>query len=788
MRSLLLRIIERVYHATPLPLAVKRRARDAAFRRAGWFFSSLPAYHRWYNQGKEPSASGAQSTHAARALDTQLTDDALWGLCGRFPDIQAPSDNEWYLLAVERARPNNSSRARALVDVVIPVYDGYGETLRAIYNAIIARNETPHEIIVINDRGPNEALNEQLRRLSSQGLFTLITNETNLGFVKTVNRGFSLHSDRDVLILNADALVFGDYLDRLRNHALKSNIATVTPLTNNGEICSYPLLCRNNSWSLEIGDEELDGLSAKVNEGLTVEIPTGVGFCMYITRESLSKVGPFDDEAFGKGYGEENDFCVRATNAGFIHKLAGDVFVRHAGGVSFSERKLKAIERAIRVMEQLHPGYNQEIQNYLAAEPAALLRRNLDLARLLAGSPSQPAVLKVFHTWGGGADKHVRDLAKWLDEEGVAVFTLKPVVNNPEYCEIGGVGDKESRFLPNLRFHYSEVAELADALQRLQVAHIHIHHLVGYSNEFYKALPSVAKNLGIAFDVSVHDYFSFCPRIFLLNETGKYCGEPEVETCNSCVRKNGSSADVTNVGAWRAMHAAFLSKARRIFVPDRDVAARLRLYFPALEFTVKPHPESWRSGLHVVKQLQGDKRVVALFGAFYELKGAKVLKALIQDAHERELPLEFHLIGFYAVADPEIYTFPNFRYTGKYNEESVGELIATSGADIALFLSLWPETFSYTLSLAFQYGLYPVSFDLGAPANRIRDSKWGELWPLSLAAEPAKMNDLLLAMRPPARPEELALWRKEKAYPSLLEDYYELRLRGAEVCRSNVSS
>jgi GT2 family glycosyltransferase len=671
---------------------------------------------------------------------------------------------------------------------VIPVYDGYGETLRAIYNAIVAANKTPQEVIVINDRGPNDALNEQLRRLSSQGLFTLITNETNLGFVQTVNRGFALHPDRDVLILNADALVFGDYLDRLRNHALKSHIATVTPLTNNGEICSYPLLCRNNSWSLEIGDQELDSLSAKVNEEVTVEIPTGVGFCMYITREALSKVGLFNAEAFGKGYGEENDFCIRATNAGFIHKLAGDVFVRHAGGVSFSERKLKAIERAMRVIEELHPGYNQTIQGYLAAEPAVPLRRNLDLARLLEGRPAQPAVLKVFHTWGGGTDKHVRDMAKWLEEEGVNVFTLKPVVGHPEYCQIGGIGEKESLLLPNLRFHYREVAELAEALRRLNVAHIHIHHLVGYSNEFYATLPSVATTLAISFDVTAHDYFSFCPRIHLLNETGQYCGEPEVETCNSCISKNGSPADVTNVGDWRAMHAAFLSKARRIFVPDRDVAARLQGYFPGLEFTVKPHPETWRSGLHVVKQLQGDKRVVALIGAFYELKGARVLKALVQDAYERKLPLEFHLMGFYAVADPEIYSFPNFRYTGKYDETSVDELIAACGAEIALFLSVWPETFSYTLSLAFQHGLYPVSFDVGAPANRIRDSKWGELWPLSMVAEPAKMNDLLLSVDASPRPEHLAVYRKDKMYPSLLENYYELQLRGSEVYQINVSS
>ena len=46
-------------------------------------------------------------------------------------------------------------------------------------------------------------------------------------------------------------------------------------------------------------------------------------------------VVPLDAEAFGKGYGEENDWCLRASKAGFVNLLAEDVYVYHAGQISF---------------------------------------------------------------------------------------------------------------------------------------------------------------------------------------------------------------------------------------------------------------------------------------------------------------------------------------------------------------------------------------------------------------------------------------------------------------------
>jgi hypothetical protein len=146
----------------------------------------------------------------------------------------------------------------------------------------------------------------------------------------------------------------------------------------------------------------------------------------------------------------------------------------------------------------------------------------------------------------------------------------------------------------------------------------------------------------------------------------------------------------------------------------------------------------------------------------------------VQDAHNRNLPLDFHLIGYYPDYDPELLRYSNFFVSGKYQESEASDLLAAVGAEIALFPAVWPETFSYTLSLAYRSGLFPISFDLGAPANRIRSCGWGEVWPFELVDDTPAINDKLLGLSVPPRPQSLPVHRKQDVYPSLLSDYYTL--------------
>jgi len=93
---------------------------------------------------------------------------------------------------------------------------------------------------------------------------------------------------------------------------------------------------------------------------------------------------------------------------------------------------------------------------------------------------------------------------------------------------------------------------------------------------------------------------------------------------------------------------------------------------------------------------------------------------------------------------------------------------------LAFFPSVWPETYSYTLSEALRAGLFPVAFDIGAVAARIRAAGWGLVLPWEMVHDPARVNDTLLAAErtPPPRTQPAVVG--ERLYPSIVADYYGL--------------
>ena len=158
----------------------------------------------------------------------------------------------------------------------------------------------------------------------------LLRNDENLGFTGTANRGMRL-SRADVVLLNSDTIVTAGWLDALaRCAASDPRIGTATPFSNNAEICSYPRFCEDNRWPDGADPEPVRAALARAAVPTYPDLPTGVGFCLYIRRALIDAIGIFDP-AFGQGYGEENDFCLRAARAGFRNVLCDDAFVAASG-------------------------------------------------------------------------------------------------------------------------------------------------------------------------------------------------------------------------------------------------------------------------------------------------------------------------------------------------------------------------------------------------------------------------------------------------------------------------
>jgi hypothetical protein len=195
----------------------------------------------------------------------------------------------------------------------------------------------------------------------------------------------------------------------------------VTPFSNNATICSYPRSHVANTLPAGMTTASLDQIFARANAGQSVEIPTAVGFCMLITDECLKAVGPMDAETFGRGYGEEVDFCMRAARAGFNHRLAGDTFVFHEGEVSFQGSGADRRKAAQAVVDQRYPEFLARVREYLDREPARPLRRAVDRERLRV-SP-RPRVLLVAKRDGAAPRTHP-ELPRGLDPERDEILAL----------------------------------------------------------------------------------------------------------------------------------------------------------------------------------------------------------------------------------------------------------------------------------------------------------------------------------------------------------------------------
>lgn len=281
------------------------------------------------------------------------------------------------------------------IDLIIPVYKGADSVRACLDSVYAAAQRQPFEIILVDDASPEPGVRALLAECAERPNTTLLTHPDNLGFVESVNRAAARHPQRDILILNSDTRVSGDWLDRLWRCAHSDRrIATVTPFSNNATLCSYPIPMIDNPLPDGLDAEQLDALFRQVNAGRCVDIPTGVGFCMYIRRAAWQAGGGFDARRYGRGYGEENDFCRRLAAADWRNVICADAFVYHEGAVSFGEQRHALQQQARGALLEAHPDYETIIRDFVADDPLRAMRQAVDAARIGLGTDQARCVLR----------------------------------------------------------------------------------------------------------------------------------------------------------------------------------------------------------------------------------------------------------------------------------------------------------------------------------------------------------------------------------------------------------
>lgn len=297
------------------------------------------------------------------------------------------------------------------VAVVVPVHDA---PLLVDACLAAARAHTPPDVtlIVIDDASNDAAIAPLLERHAVDPRVRVLRNERNLGFTATANRGIREAGRADVVLLNADTEVGPQWLAGLRRAACSdADVATATAVSDNAGAFSVPELERAND--VPAGWSTVQSARALwQHAGLAYPaLPTGNGFCLYMRRTALDAVGALDEIGFPQGYGEENDFCQRASSRGLRHLVAGNVFVRHARSASFGEARRRALgEAGMAVLRERWPHYEAEVGRMLHAFARCVLdwrvRRIHALAR--AGAAPRQRLL-----WVGSGAPAWRDAEVW---------------------------------------------------------------------------------------------------------------------------------------------------------------------------------------------------------------------------------------------------------------------------------------------------------------------------------------------------------------------------------------
>jgi GT2 family glycosyltransferase len=291
-------------------------------------------------------------------------------------------DGLWRALEATAQMPIGLREARQEVTIVVPVYNAF-EATKVCLESLEAQTEHAIgiRILMINDASTDPRITPLLETFAKLPTFHLLTNAFNKGYTHTINIGINWAQYDDIVLLNSDAVVTRGWLKGLSLAAYSGvNVATATAMSDNAGAFSFPVQNSPNPKPEGVSyDDFADLIIAHTAKLLPVSVPTGSGFCMYIRRDALNVIGLFDEEAFPRGYGEENDFCMRAIKAGLRNVISPYSYVFHVRSASFGKEKDTLIKGAVDTVTTRYPEYARLVkESFGSAEMKALRQASHD--------------------------------------------------------------------------------------------------------------------------------------------------------------------------------------------------------------------------------------------------------------------------------------------------------------------------------------------------------------------------------------------------------------------------
>jgi len=257
---------------------------------------------------------------------------------------------------------------------------------------------------------------------------------------------------------------------------------------------------------------------------------------------------------------------------------------------------------------------------------------------------------------------------------------------------------------------------------------IHIHHMLGH---FFNIIYLLEK-MKIYLIISLHDLYAFCPRIYKINYNNVYCGYPDENECNKCLKSYNFSVfgikEEKNIIDWINNWNILFSCANKIIVPSKDTREEILYRYKNISIDVIEH------GIDINKQkkilnIDDDKEFnVAFVGTITEMKGKRIIEKLIKYSQNFNDNIYFHLFGFFCNnSNISKGNYKNFIEHGEYERNNLRKLFIDNNIKLVCIFSIIPETYSYTLSESIANNVPVLAIDEGAVGQRIKENNWGWL-------------------------------------------------------------
>ncbi|WP_414828635.1 glycosyltransferase [Alteromonas sp. H39] len=619
------------------------------------------------------------------------------------------------------------------ISIIVPIYNA-AEDVKTCIKRLQRFTSSDTDIILINDASTDKEVFEILEKSKQIKNIRIFHNESNLGFTRTVNKGIALAGTNDVVLLNSDARVTPRWLEGLRAAAsIYPKVATVTPMSDRAGAFSAPKIGNDNDLPDGVSEENYAVAFRRASLGLYPTVPTGNGFCLYINRQCLNEIGTLDEEAFPRGYGEENDFCMRARSKGWLNIIDDRTYVFHDRNKSFGEAKTDLMAAGRKIIDERYPDYKKSTSVF-TNNPLINLARYCALSAMKeAKSSILPRGLFVISTLTGGTPQTNRDLMlsvskevePWLLHCDAKVMSLYKI-------RIGHDGELVERHvlshevdpLTHISHEYDQV--LYSWLTKYDYEFVHIRHLAWHSLN----LPKLGKLCGARVFNSFHDYYTVCPTVKLLDNERNFCSGNCTNTGGDCTPElwGGDAFPKLKdswVYRWREKLEEALAPCDAFITTHlsaKDIILK-HLKIDKKKFYVIPHGRDFKKIYQLAEPYKdGDVLKVLVPGNISEAKGSEIISSIL-NMDDKAL-IEFHILGRVSASLGQ-FKHPRLIIHGEYKRENFAEHVKKIKPHIGAVLSIWNETWCHTLTELWSVGLPVVVTEYQTLSQRVKESGAG---------------------------------------------------------------